>query len=415
MEYQTRNQDFQTEPVLSKLPSTNKKRAYQRWAWFFGPGPIIAFLFVIYIWGIVNLFASASTLMSAEGIYSYFNIILIPSTVRVLALLFPMGLTLAIYFGIKSKRTPVSSDVEKRKTNWKKLVIIGLVVLLVLILIPILAVWQGEKIKQDFCGSSGCGMPVNTGNPPRIPVVDRLEKEVEESRAEARDALGEATLSNLRSRAEIYAFSKLDVSYEGWCDTVEYTPPGLVVDECVDTGKSWALSARTTGTNLSKCVDSENSIVDGAVSIESGLCEQGEIQVVTTSSGSGENQVTTKSNLSAQEIERITNESIDKINEVANSLDGIELQIVTAIPNLESGETKEWQGMTFESVGDYPVIMIRGTATTRSDLAGGIYPYSKSFLNVLMNTPNFDALLPTSALTQANDIEFDMAVVVTGE
>lgn len=243
--------------------------------------------------------------------------------------------------------------------------------------------------------------------------IDLLEKEVEESRADARDALGEATLANLRSRAEIYAFNKLDVSYEGWCDAIEDTPPGLIVDECVDAKESWALSAKTTGTNQLKCVDSENGVVNGNISTESGLCEQGEIQVVTTSSSTGENQVTAKSNLSAQEIEQISNESIEKIREVADGLEGVELQIVTAIPNLKPGEAKEWRGMTVEPVGDYPVIMISGTAATRADLAAGAQ--AKGFLGELLAVPNFDPLLPTNALSQASDIEFDMVVVVTGE
>lgn len=239
-------------------------------------------------------------------------------------------------------------------------------------------------------------------------------KEVQESRKQANDALGELTLNNLRARAEIFAFNKrFDVSYEGWCETLESNLPGLNDSSCSDNEDFWALSAKTSGTGIQRCVDSENGVVNGKISTESGLCEQGEIQVVTTSSGNSENQVATKSKLSAAEIERIANDSIEKIREVADGLEGIELQIVTAIPNLKPGEVKEWRGMTVEPVGDYPVIMISGTAATRADLATGIQ--ANGFLGELLAVPNFDPLLPTNALTQASDIEFDMVVVVTGE
>jgi type II secretory pathway pseudopilin PulG len=239
-------------------------------------------------------------------------------------------------------------------------------------------------------------------------------KEVQEARKQANDALGELTLNNLRARAEIFAFNKrFDVSYEGWCETLEPSLPGLNNTSCSDNDDFWALSTRTSGTGIQRCVDSENGVVNGKISTESGLCEQGEIQVVTTSSDSVENQVTTKSNLSAVEIERITNESIEKIREIADQLDGIELQIVNTIPNLKPGEAKEWRGITVEPVGDYPVIMISGTAATRADLAAGVQ--ARGFLGELLTVPNFDPLLPTNVLTQANDIEFDMVVVVTGE
>ena len=237
-----------------------------------------------------------------------------------------------------------------------------------------------------------------------------LQSEINDSRENTRDALGESALANLRSRAEIFAFNNFDISYEGWCEAIEDNPPGLEIQQCVDDEDTWALSARTTGINNLKCVDSENGVVDGDISAESGLCEQGEIQSVTTTSSSGENQITTQSNLTTSKVEAITNESIEKIRSIADELDGIELQIVTAIPNLDSGETKEWRGMTLEPVGDYPVIRISGTAATRADLAGGIQ--ANGFLGELLAVPNFDALLPTNVLTQASDIEFDMVVVV---
>lgn len=538
MEYQTQSENPQGQSSLGQLQPIDKKQKYRQLAWWCGLAPILLFILTVYFWGLLQLFTTSSNYQTA--FFQFSNQTLVPSLIVIESIAFPIGIILAIYFGIKATRASSNPNVIKSKRNWWKIVGIIALMVLILIIIPALSVWLvTSHYNKTNCGFAGCSpdvlfnIPNTVDVPSRVPAVELREA----NKAEARDALGEVKLANLRSRAKIFAFGKLDVSYEGWCDVVEDTPPGLVVNECVDAEDSWALSARTTGTNQLKCVDSENGIVEGGVSAESGLCKEGEIQVVTTSSDYGENQVTTKSKLSdvsgesgelndspraqltiddfvrdqarleslknevgyeqiinersgavfnthstleldfrgfcdaikenylltddfvcvdseqnwavsmpeengelkcvdsnnglvdgkispesglckqgeiqsAAETERITNESIEKIRKVADGLDGIELQLVTAIPNLEPGETEEWQGMTFESVGDYPVIMISGTAATRADLAAGVQ--ANGFLGELLAVPNFDPLLPTSALTQASDIEFDVVVVVTG-
>lgn len=297
-------------PRLSQLPQRDKKRVYRRLAWWSGLAPFVAFLFTVYIWGILNLLTSASNTQSE--LVNLTTLVFIPFILAILPFTLPVGIILAVYFAFKAKRTPADPDIIKPKRSWWKTAGVAFFILLILILIPVITVSIATATyNKNNCGFGGCPpttLPhINTVL--KVPTVDLDETRSSDSRSQALNSL-----------------------------------------------------------------DKSNS-----------------------------------------DIESVINQSVDYITDFASFHQGIELESVSVNGNFAPGKN-EFMGAEFTVEDKHIVISIKGTADKRADIMGvknggqviGYVPQ-------LRTAPSFEVIMPLSVLNTAEDIQFEILILVDTE